>query len=52
MKILITGGCGFVGSNIAFFLKKKNHEVFTLDNFFRKGSRLNYLRLKNEKIHN
>lgn len=52
MKILITGGCGFVGSNIAFFLKKKNHEVFTLDNFFRKGSRLNYLRLKKEKIHN
>ena len=23
MKILITGGCGFVGSNIAVFLKKK-----------------------------
>ena len=22
MKILITGGCGFVGSNIASFLKK------------------------------
>jgi CDP-paratose 2-epimerase len=52
MKILVTGGCGFIGSNIAFFLKKKEHKVYTLDNFFRKGSKLNYLRLKKENIHN
>ena len=33
MKILITGGCGFVGSNIAFFLKErlKNVEICSLD---------------------
>ena len=32
MKILITGGCGFVGSNLALFLKKKikNSRIFTL----------------------
>ena len=54
MKILITGGCGFVGSNLAIFLKKKikNSSVFTLDNLLRKGSLLNKKRLKKNKIHN
>ena len=28
MKILITGGCGFVGTNIGLFLKKKNLMYF------------------------
>ena len=27
MKILITGGCGFVGSNIAIYLKSKISNV-------------------------
>ena len=27
MKILITGGCGFVGSNLCIFLKKKNTKL-------------------------
>ena len=32
MKILITGGCGFVGSNIAFLKKKfRNVKIFSLD---------------------
>jgi CDP-paratose 2-epimerase len=52
MKILITGGCGFIGSNIALFLKRKKHTVYTLDNFFRRGSKFNYLRLKKENIYN
>src|SRR5690349_6766357 len=33
MKILITGGGGFIGSNIARALLKKNHEIRILDNF-------------------
>ena len=43
MKILITGGCGFVGSNIAIYLKKnlKKIQVYSLDNLSRKGSSLN-----------
>ena len=54
MKILITGGCGFVGSNLALFLKKKikNSRIFTLDNLSRKGSKINRTRLKISKIHN
>ena len=41
MKILITGGCGFVGSNIAIYLKENlNQKIYSLDNLFRKGSKL------------
>ena len=51
MKILITGGCGFVGSNLAIFLKKKikNSSVFTLDNLLRKGSLLNKKKIKKKQ---
>tara|TARA_X000000950_G_scaffold39596_1_gene42692 strand:- start:1359 stop:2378 length:1020 start_codon:yes stop_codon:yes gene_type:complete len=52
MKILITGGCGFVGTNNAIFLKKKGYEVNTLDNLIRKGSRFNLNLLKKYKIKN
>ena len=54
MKILITGGCGFVGSNLAVFLKKniKNSTIFSLDNLYRKGSLINEKRLKYNKIKN
>ena len=54
MKILITGGCGFVGSNLAIFLKKrlKNTFILSVDNLIRKGSLLNEKRLKKLKIYN
>ena len=54
MKILITGGCGFVGSNIAIFLKKKlkNSLIYSLDNLYRKGSKVNAQRLKGKGIKN
>ena len=52
MNILITGGCGFVGTNLSIFLKKKGFNVSTLDNFERKGSRFNYITLKKLKIKN
>lgn len=32
MKILITGGAGFIGSHLAEFFNNDNHEVYILDN--------------------
>ena len=54
MKILITGGCGFVGSNIAIFLKKNLNKasISSLDNLMRSGARMNKQRLLKYKIKN
>lgn len=52
MKVLITGGCGFIGSNLAIFLKKRNFKVFSLDNLFRKGSKINLAKIKKNGIKN
>ena len=30
-KILLVGGCGFIGHNLALNLKKLNHDVFVVD---------------------
>ncbi|MFO7145175.1 3-beta hydroxysteroid dehydrogenase, partial [Arthrospira sp. PCC 8006] len=40
MKILITGGCGFLGSNLAIYLKSQGHEITCFDNLVRRGSEL------------
>lgn len=50
MKYLITGGCGFIGSNLAAEVLKRGDELFIMDNLFRHGSsqNLNWLRLKGE----
>ena len=47
-NILIAGGAGFVGANLAVFLKKrlKGSRIICFDNLIRKGSRLNVERLK------
>ena len=52
MKILVTGGCGFVGANICLALKKKSNKVFSLDNLSRKSSVLNFEILKKKGIKN
>jgi len=49
MKILITGGCGFIGSNLCCLIKSKypSYHVYAMDNLKRRGSELNIPRLKN-----
>ncbi len=50
MKYLVTGGAGFIGSNIVSQLLKENYEVRVLDNFAT-GKRENILPLlKNPKL--
>ncbi len=43
MKIIITGGAGFVGSSLAVKLKQKypQYTIFAVDNLVRRGSELN-----------
>jgi CDP-paratose 2-epimerase len=41
MRILITGGAGFVGSNLADALVRSGNDVTIFDNLFRRGSELN-----------
>jgi CDP-paratose 2-epimerase len=41
MKVLITGGCGFLGSNLASAFLADGAEVVVLDALFRKGSASN-----------
>ena len=33
MNILVTGGAGFIGSNLCYFLLKKGHNILIIDNF-------------------
>jgi CDP-paratose 2-epimerase len=48
MKILVTGGAGFVGSNLAMLFKRDNADaqVVALDNLRRRGSELALPRLR------
>lgn len=41
MKFLITGGCGFLGSNLSAEVLRRGEELFVFDNLFRSGSSLN-----------
>ena len=47
-KLLITGGAGFVGTNlIRFFLNKTNYKIISIDNYS-SGNRSNHI--KNSRI--
>jgi CDP-paratose 2-epimerase len=48
MKYLITGGCGFLGSNIAAQIIQNNDDLIVFDNLSRIGSERNLDWLKNQ----
>lgn len=48
MKIFITGGCGFLGSNIGAEVMRRGWELVVLDNLFRTGSEKNLEWLKEQ----
>jgi CDP-paratose 2-epimerase len=51
-RILITGGCGFVGSNVALHLGRvlAPVDIVAMDNLYRRGAELNVPRLEREGI--
>lgn len=48
MRYLITGGCGFIGSNLAAEVLKRGEDLFIMDNLFRHGSDDNLKWLKSK----
>ena len=47
--ILITGGCGFIGTNAAAYYFKKRYKVIAFDNLSRNGAKENLKWLKNRR---
>ena len=48
MRLLITGGAGFLGSNLGLRLLSEGHEVIAIDNMVT-GSEKNIVNLKKHK---
>jgi len=48
MRLLITGGCGFLGSNLASDALARGDEITIFDNLYRSGSRENLAWLKSQ----
>lgn len=48
MKLLITGGCGFLGSNLASDALVRGDELIVFDNLYRNGSRDNLAWLQSQ----
>ena len=49
MKYLVTGGCGFIGINLALELEKQGHDITITDNLFA-GTKDNLKEFKGESI--
>jgi len=50
MNVLITGGAGFIGAELAFHLKRQGHRVIVVDNLVRRGSEFNLPRFRRHGV--
>lgn len=50
MKVLITGGCGFLGSNLAASYLKEDAQIVIIDSLFRNGSSSNLFWLEQQAL--
>jgi len=50
MKVLVTGGAGFIGTNLIHRLLKKKYEVFCIDNFYSSNKKNLDEFMKNERF--
>lgn len=48
MKYLITGGCGFIGTNLALEVLRRGDSLYVIDNLYRNGSDRNLAYLRNQ----
>ncbi len=48
--LIITGGCGFIGTNISLLAKKRGYKVIAFDSLIRAHTEENALLLKNNKV--
>lgn len=49
-RIFITGICGFVGSNLAYYFKSLGYKIYGIDDLSRNGSKKNFQLLKKNGI--
>lgn len=50
MRILITGGAGFIGTNTALKAMEQGHEIYAFDNLSRLGVEFNLAELSKQKL--
>jgi CDP-paratose 2-epimerase len=50
LHILVTGGCGFIGSHVALHLRAKGHKVSVMDNLVRRGAEMNIANLERHGV--
>jgi CDP-paratose 2-epimerase len=50
LNVLVTGGCGFIGSHVALHLRGAGHQVAVMDNLVRRGAEKNIATLERHGV--